>query len=430
MLHSLKYAHIDDDITSLVSDGATDASKDGMRALASKVCMLRVTYDKPVAVAANDADADGTSSEQPDQDVNDALRAQKLIEYKIDSVGCTGLVERWRRRLQALEAFIRLHKKRPSQGSKDANEKKLATWISNQQKNVTQKLQIMKDPVIRKEWQEFVDAHRELFEDNVTTWRRNLRNLQSFIEARSGEGGQKTRKRPSSSSKDPNEKKLGFWIGTQQVNYARNADIMKDPAIRKEWHVFVDAHSELFEDNVTKWRRNLCKLQSFIEARSDDGEGDEGKQRKGPSHTSKDADEKFLATWIQTQQTSYARELHIMKDPEIRKEWQLFVDAHSEFFEDNVTKWRRNLRNLQTFIEARSKDGGQQTRKGPSHASKDPGEKKLAAWINQQQWNYARNSYIMKDPEIRREWQAFVDAHSELFEDNVTTWRRNLRNLQ
>eukprot|EP00965_Chrysotila_dentata_P017830 593566-Pleurochrysis_carterae.AAC.1 len=108
MLHSLKYAHSDEEIASLVSDAATDASKDGMRALASKVCMLRVTYDKPVAVAARaDADADGTSSEQPDQDVkDDALRAQKMIEYKIDSVGCTGFSEKWRRHLQALEAFI------------------------------------------------------------------------------------------------------------------------------------------------------------------------------------------------------------------------------------------------------------------------------------------------------------------------------------
>eukprot|EP00965_Chrysotila_dentata_P084866 2801357-Pleurochrysis_carterae.AAC.1 len=204
-----------------------------MRALASKVCMLRVTYDKPVAVASC---GDGTSSEQPNQDVkDDALRAQKLIEYKIDSVGCTGYAKKWRRRLQALEAFIRLHKKRPSQGSKDPDEKFLASWIQHQQKNYARNLQIMKDPAIRKEWQSFVDAHCDLFEDNVTTWRRHLRSVQDFIEAQSddSEGGQ--RRRPSQGSKDPNEKFLAKWMSQQQINYARNSQIMKNPQIRKEW---------------------------------------------------------------------------------------------------------------------------------------------------------------------------------------------------
>eukprot|EP00965_Chrysotila_dentata_P181855 6003483-Pleurochrysis_carterae.AAC.1 len=117
-----------------------------------------------------------------------------------------------------------------------------------------------------------------------------------------------------------------------------------------------------------------------------------------------------------------------MKDPEIRKEWEAFVDAHSEVFEDNVTKWRRQLRNLQSFIQARSGDGGQQQPgKRPSDNSKDPDEKKLAQWMQYQQHSYARNLHIMKDPVVRKEWQAFVDAHSELFEDNVTKWRRNLR---
>eukprot|EP00965_Chrysotila_dentata_P003228 104898-Pleurochrysis_carterae.AAC.1 len=431
MLHSLKYAHTDEELASLVSDGATDASKDGMRALASKVCMLRVTYDKPVAAAAR---ADGTSSEETSQDVNDALRAQKLIEYKIDSVGCTGYAERWRRRLQALEAFIRLHKKRPLHKSKDPDEKRLATWIYSQQKNYARKLWIMKDPAIRKEWQVFVDAHSKLFEDNATVWRRHLQKLQAFIEARSddGEGGQQTRTKPSQYSKDLDEKFLARWINTQQRNHARKVDIMKDPAIRKEWQRFVDAHSEVFEDNVTIWRRKLRHLQTFIEAQGS-GESDGQKQRKKPSESSKDAEEKRLSKWMNHQKTSYSRNLDIMKNLEIRKEWQLFVDKHSELFEDNVTKWRRNLRKLQEFVETQGDkggcEGGQEMRR-PSSESKDADEKRLANWIQSQQKNYARVSEIMKDPAIRKEWQEFVDTHSELFEDNVTTWRRNLHDLQ
>eukprot|EP00965_Chrysotila_dentata_P184760 6099436-Pleurochrysis_carterae.AAC.1 len=179
--------------------------------------MVRVTYDKPVAVASR---ADGASSEQPNQDVNDdALRAQKLIEYKIDKVGCSRFAEKWQRRLQTLEAFVRLHNKRPSQKSKDVDEKRLGRWTTEQLLTYAKNSKIMKDPAIRKGWQVFVDAHVELFQDNVTTWRRHLSSVKEFIEARSddGEGGEdKQIKKPSSSSNDPNEKKLAAWINQQQ----------------------------------------------------------------------------------------------------------------------------------------------------------------------------------------------------------------------
>eukprot|EP00965_Chrysotila_dentata_P055692 1847356-Pleurochrysis_carterae.AAC.1 len=107
----------------------------------------------------------------------------------------------------------------------------------------------MKDVAIREEWTRFVGAHATLFEDGATAWRRSLRQLQDFIAARDGT------KRPSESSKDAEEKRLAVWINTQQSNYAKNAFIMKDVAIREEWTRFVDTHSELFKDGATTWRR-------------------------------------------------------------------------------------------------------------------------------------------------------------------------------
>eukprot|EP00965_Chrysotila_dentata_P063489 2104257-Pleurochrysis_carterae.AAC.1 len=337
----------------------------------------------------------------------------------------------WRRNLCKLQSFIEArseeggHDRRPSNSSKDTDEKFLASWIGNQKHSYAQNTGIMKDPAIRKEWQSFVDSYSEVFEDNVTTWRRNLRSAQEFIEAQ-GKDGDQQKRRPSKHSKDLNEKKLGEWIIQQQGNFARQLQIMKNPDIRKEWQSFVDAHRELFEDNVTVWRRNLRNLQIFIEAQ---GSGDGGHKRKRPSNSSKDPNEKRLARWIQSQQINYARKVDIMKNPEIREEWQAFVDAHRKLFEDNVTVWRRNLRSVHDFIQTQSGEEGQQKRR-PSKESKDADEKKLGVWISNQQKTYARNLDIMKDPEIRKEWQVFVDAHSELFEDNVTIWRRNLRNLQ
>eukprot|EP00965_Chrysotila_dentata_P024499 810574-Pleurochrysis_carterae.AAC.1 len=106
----------------------------------------------------------------------------------------------------------------------------------------------MKDVAIREEWTRFVNAHATLFEDGATAWRRTLRQVQDFIEARGGQ------QRPSETSKNADEKRLGLWIGHQQQNYTKNAFIMKDVAIREEWTRFIDAHSELFEDGATTWR--------------------------------------------------------------------------------------------------------------------------------------------------------------------------------
>eukprot|EP00965_Chrysotila_dentata_P034860 1160617-Pleurochrysis_carterae.AAC.1 len=124
---------------------------------------------------------------------------------------------------------------RPSRTSKDADEKRLGSWIHDQQSNYAKNACIMKDVVIREEWTQFVDAHATLFEDGATAWRRTLRQLQDFIEARS--------RRPSSRSKDEDEKRLALWIGSQQYKYAKNAHIMKDVAIREEWRRFVEAHN-------------------------------------------------------------------------------------------------------------------------------------------------------------------------------------------
>eukprot|EP00965_Chrysotila_dentata_P168215 5555027-Pleurochrysis_carterae.AAC.1 len=110
-----------------------------------------------------------------------------------------------------------------------------------------------------------------------------------------------------------------------------------------------------------------------------------------------------------------------MKDVAIREEWTRFVDAHAALFEDGATTWRRTLRQLQHFMHA---NGGQQR---PSQYSKDADEKRLGTWIGTQQKNYAKNTHIMKDVDIREEWTRFVDAHNELFEDGATAWRRTLR---
>eukprot|EP00965_Chrysotila_dentata_P065283 2163486-Pleurochrysis_carterae.AAC.1 len=214
MLHSLKYTNSEG-----VASVSGKSDDEDIEALSSRICMLRGEYDSvPIATGGCEQNASSKAS---------ALRAKAVLEQKITSVGCAEFVERWKMRLHALIAFIDMRKKRPCITSEDADEKRLAAWINTQQYNYAKNAQIMKDVAIREEWTRFVDSHATLFEDGATAWRRTFRQLQDFIEAR-GE-----QQRPSQHSKDADEKRLASWIGNQQNNYAKNANIMKDVAIRE-----------------------------------------------------------------------------------------------------------------------------------------------------------------------------------------------------
>eukprot|EP00966_Prymnesium_polylepis_P164284 3798194-Prymnesium_polylepis.1 len=83
----------------------------------------------------------------------------------------------------------------------------------------------MKEESIRKKWEEFVEEYKVHFLSNEEEWEMNLEAVKTYID--------KEKKRPSESSKDETTKKLGQWIGTQQKNYSKREQIMKEESIRK-----------------------------------------------------------------------------------------------------------------------------------------------------------------------------------------------------
>eukprot|EP00965_Chrysotila_dentata_P261138 6214150-Pleurochrysis_carterae.AAC.1 len=246
------------------------------------------------------------------------------------------------------------------------------------------------------------------FEDNATMWRRRLQEVRDFIEEHGG------RRRPSKVSYAADEKRLGKWVSQQQFNYANKVNIMKNSAVIKEWETFVHAHERLFEDGSTAWRRTFHELQEFMEAR--------GMEHR-PSRKSDDAEERRFARWIESQQSKYARNTHIMKNVAIRDEWARFMDKRSVMFEYRATVWMRTLHELNNFVVEKHGE------RRPSRRSKDANERRLAHWMRNQESNYAQNANIMKDISIRDKWTEFVETHPTLFGDGSSALRRILRNF-
>lgn len=76
-------------------------------------------------------------------------------------------------------------------------------------------------------------------------------------------------------------------------------------------------------DNKKIWLENLKKIKDYL---------DENKKR--PPQQDKNNNIKILGHWISEQLMSYKKEKNIMKNPEIRKQWEEFIndDKYKKYF--------------------------------------------------------------------------------------------------
>ena len=71
----------------------------------------------------------------------------------------------WKNTLQKVAQYINQNDKTPSSSDKNKEIKQLGCWLSNQKKNYSKKIQIMKEPKIQEEWQRFIynDKYKHYF---------------------------------------------------------------------------------------------------------------------------------------------------------------------------------------------------------------------------------------------------------------------------
>ena len=319
--------------------------------------------------------------------------------------------DKWLNDLQKVKHFINKNKCRPSKHSKDKDEKVLGLWIGTQSKNYTKKTHIMKYNKINDKWTKFITdkKYKEYFISNNDKWLNDLQKVKNFID--------KKKCRPSSKSKNIDEKVLGLWISTQSQNYTKKTNIMKDIEIYDKWTEFITdkKYKQYFISNNDKWLNDLQKVKKFID-----------KNNCRPSSTSKNKDEKVLASWINNQSNKYTKKNKIMKDKEIYYKWIEFIidRKYKEYFISNNDKWLNDLQKVKNFIN--------KNKCRPSTHSKDKDEKVLGSWIGTQSQNYTKKNKIMKDNEIYDKWTEFITdkKYKEYFISNNDKWLNNLQKVK
>jgi hypothetical protein len=94
---------------------------------------------------------------------------------------------------------------------------------------------------------------------------------------------------------------------------------MSDENIYSTWNEFInsDEYKVYFLDNNSVWKQKLVELKQYIDT-----------NRKIPIRKSKDSKLKTLGNWFSNQTQNYKKQTHIMKNTEIRTEWQKFITSN------------------------------------------------------------------------------------------------------
>jgi ribosomal RNA-processing protein 8 len=241
------------------------------------------------------------------------LWRQFLEDYKEYFVSDNEL---WFLKFEYSKTFITENKRIPSRVSKNQEEKKISEWVGDQQKNYKNKTAGMKDKTRYNLWTQFLEDYKEYFITIDELWLKNLDSCKSFIQI--------NEKIPYQTAKNSDEKYLGRWISTQQKDYKKKTHGMKEQSRYNEWTQFLEEYKEYFISWDESFYTQLQELKLFIQI-----------NKKKPSQSSKDLNEKKISKWLSMQQHTYKNKLHGMKDEERYNLWTQFLEEYKDYFNDN-----------------------------------------------------------------------------------------------
>ena len=309
----------------------------------------------------------------------------------------------WRNMLSLCDTFICENGRRPVGRSKNINEKKMGSFISNQLQSYKKSTGVLSIPEYREKWKTFVNKHKKYFLDNIEVWKQKIEKVDEYIRVNG--------KKPSSTSKNPEVKTLGEFLSTCKKNYEKQVHIMENLEIKEIYEDFIEKHKELFQSNEETWKQKLEKVEDYIRI-----------NRKRPSNYSKDPEIKTLGSFLQNCKTNYEKQDNIMKNPEIKEIYEDFIEKYKELFQSNEEIWKQNLKKVEEYIK--------NTGIRPSHHSKDPEIKTLGGFLGTCKTKYEKQTKIMKIPEIRKLYENFIEKHKELFQSNEENWRQKLEKVE
>jgi len=154
--------------------------------------------------------------------------------------------EKWQNNLQQVKKYIDEHGNLPSQYGEA---KFLGRWICHQKKNYKIKRNIMSNPEIRVQWEEFItsDKYKKYFMSPEEKWQKNLQQVKKYIkqhEKLPPQGGE-------------NKTPLGIWIYQQKQNFKKEDYRKKYPERCKQFKQGICRHKWtcVNEDDIYHYKK-------------------------------------------------------------------------------------------------------------------------------------------------------------------------------
>ena len=200
-------------------------------------------------------------------------------------------------------------------------------------------------------------------------------------------------------------------IKLNTANFYNNQTEREIKLINKDRELLNTYTIGIKEFRAISWHDKLAQVEKYIKENG-----------KLPSSTDKNIHIKSLHYWINDQKRNYKNNKQIMKNKEIRIEWEDFINKYEELFRNNKEVWKDKLNKIKDYI----KENG----KLPSRENKNDDIRKLFSWIVYQKMNYKYNKEIMKNEEIKKEWKDFINNYQELLKNNKEIWNDNLNKIE
>ena len=163
--------------------------------------------------------------------------------------------------------------------------------------------------------------------------------------------------------------------------------------------------------NVEIWKTKLEQVKEYI-----------NENNKLPSQNNKNNNIKKLGEWLSSQHYNYKNNKYIMKNENIRKQYEEFIKEYKKYFINNIELWKTNFEKVKEYININNKL--------PSTSNENIEIKQLAEWLIRQQYNYKREKNIMKSQTIRKKYKDFIEEYKEYFISNEELWNIKLEKIK
>jgi DNA repair protein RadD len=202
-------------------------------------------------------------------------------------------------------------------------------------------------------------------------------------------------------------KTLGGYISIENVEETENEDI------EFKYNMIYDSMG-ILTNGIEIWMKRLEEVIQYIDT-----------NLKRPSTHDKDKEIKQLGYWISNQQTNYKKKECIMKNEEIYNKWTEFIisEKYKKYFQSAEDDWNESLNQVIQYIDTNLKR--------PSKHDKDKKIKQLGDWLSNQQNNYNKKIYIMKNEEIYNKWTEFIisEKYKKYFQSAEYVWNESLNQV-